>query len=166
MSQMKTSVLDFNLIDPVEAGEEWAVAFDSPYNVVEIYIDKVEIRDIVRPLEEAYMKESEPSLLRMGHEQYYSHLWPKLLYDNLHYARMRDPYFENDDCLLLGCVECGIPECWSFSIKVREDEKYIYWYDFEHLYREWEYGLIFRFEKRQYEAAMRKLHKFISQQMR
>lgn len=165
---MKISNLDFKLIDPVEASEEWALVFGSSYYVVEIYIDGVELCDIVRPIEEAYIRKNRPDFLfYLGRKQHYGHLCPKVLYDNLIHAEMPyDPYFENEECLLLCCAECGIPECWSFSIQVKEDEEFIYWYDFEHLFRDLEYGLSYRFEKKQYEAAMRKLRRFISQQKR
>ena len=49
-------------------------------------------------------------------------------------ALFDDPYFEYEECLLLCCAECGMSECWSFSIQVKEDKEYVYWYDFEHLF--------------------------------
>lgn len=165
---MKTSHLDFKLIDPVEAGEELAVEFGSPYHVVEIYIDGVELCDIVRPLEKACIKKGTFDFsYYKRHKQHYGHMRPGELYGNLIRAvKYSDPDYEDDNCLLLCCAQCGMSECWSISIQVEENEEYIFWYDFHHLVEDWEYGLTYKFEKKQYESTMRKLRRFIRQQKR
>ncbi len=155
--------LGFKLIDPVEAEESWALDGGSQFNVVEIYIDGREICDVIKPIEEAFIEKSETS---SQFDDTYGHLDPKNLYDNLSWAAKHDPYFENEDCLLLCCETCGEPECWSIAIKIKKDKNFIYWYDFEHNHEGFEYGLSYIFEKNQYDSAMRKLRKFISQQMR
>ena len=45
------NTLDFVMFDPVEAGEEWAVDFDSSHKVIECMIDSRPLIDIIHEYE-------------------------------------------------------------------------------------------------------------------
>lgn len=76
---MKINQIDFKLIDPFSAGEEWAEDVHNPPSVVEIYIDGIEILEIFREIETPYCKaEGHPDLV-VG----YGHVSAKDLYTDL-----------------------------------------------------------------------------------
>ena len=53
----KTNTLKFELFDPVEAGETWAITWGFDYKVVEIYVDGEKLLDIIREIEAPYANE-------------------------------------------------------------------------------------------------------------
>ena len=140
------NTLDFEMFDPVEAGEEWAVDFGSPHLVVESIIDGRRLIDIIHEIE-APQKAGEGGLD-------YGHTSPRRLYGDLVNARLNDGYFPNDVYLFV-CYSCGEIGCNSVTCHVIEVGDYVFWTDFEN---RCDYGgLYFQFEKKQYDAAMEKL---------
>ena len=151
MSNINT--LDFKMFDPVEAGEEWAVDFGSNHKVVEIYIDGQRLLDTIREIEIPYAQgEDSPELAGD-----YGHVSPRELYSDLSTAADENSYSHDLGVYLFCCASCGEPGCWSVTLRVREDADFVYWYGFEHEHRGWEYNLEYKFEKKAYEQAMKKL---------
>lgn len=164
----KINTLDFEDFDPVEAGEQWALSWGSDHKVTEIYIDGKKLLDIIHQIELPYAIEEGRIARAEGHaeedEDYsdlagdYGHISPKSLYEELSIAA----FGAGEDCderaYLFCCGNCGELFCWTVSMKVREDEKYVYWYDFKHEHRNsWEYNLTYKFDKKGYEEALWKL---------
>ena len=146
------NTLDFEMFDPVKAGEMWAVDYGSNHKVVEIIIDGKKLIDIINEIEKPYLKAE-------GIDAGYGHNSPKWLYSDLTAALDDKRYFDYDydDIYLFVCDECGEPGCWTVHCRLKEEDGFVYWYDFHHSHRDWEYDLTFRFEKSAYEKAMRKL---------
>lgn len=150
---VKISHLDFKLIDAHFAGEEWAEDRKKPINVVEIYIDGIEIAEIFRKIELPYCEaENEPD--KAGD---YGHIPVRELYEDLIEATVKGSYSYELGVYPLCCRGCGEPGCWSVTFRVREDDEYVWWYGFEHEHRDWKYNLEFAFLKSEYSAAMSKL---------
>lgn len=149
------NTLDFEVFDPVEAGEQWALSWGSDHKVTEIYIDGRKLLDIIHEIELPYAVE-EGRTTRA--EEDYGHLSPEVLYMDLNTdaAAAGDP--DDDRAYLFCCGNCGEIFCWTVSMKVKGDEQYVYWYDFKHERRPgWDYNLTFKFEKKEYEEALWKL---------
>lgn len=152
--------LDFKMFDPVEAGEVWAVDFGSNHKVVEIYIDGKRLLDTIRKIEVPYAKEE-------GHPDLagdYGHVSPSELYSDLSTATDENSYSYELGVYLFCCAGCGEPGCWSVTLQVKEDEESVYWYNFEHEHRDWEYNLTYRFEKNAYAQALHKLKNMAARQ--
>ena len=155
------NTLDFVMFDPIEAREEWAVDFGSTHKVVEILIDGRSMKEHIQEIERPFIKE-DPSI--EDDTEQYGHVSPKSLYDDLMEAA--DPLYDSGlGVYLFCCASCGEQGCWSVTCKVKEDEQYVYWYDFQHEHRDWNYHLSFRFDKDAYEQAMRKLKLMSQKQM-
>lgn len=153
MEQVNINHLNFKLIDAVSAGEEWADEDRKPINVVEIYIDGVEIAEIFRRIEVPYCKaEGHPDLAGD-----YGHLSAKSLYIDLTEATTKGSFSYEIGVYPLCCGICGEPGCWSVTFHVCEDGEYVWWYGFEHEHRDWEYNLEFKFLKRDYDVEIKKL---------
>lgn len=153
MENMKTSHLDFKLVDPLSVGEEWAEGEQNPRKVVLIYIDGVEIAEIFRKIEIPYCEtEGNPDLAGS-----YGHLPAKYLYKDLSEATIENSYSYDLGVYPLCCRGCGEAGCWSVTFHVRESEDYVWWHSFEHEHRDWKYNLEFKFLKSDYAAAMSKL---------
>lgn len=146
------NTLDFKMIDPAEAGEEWAVDSETIYRAVEIYIDGREILEIIREIEIPYVEEDEHVFAGD-----YGHVSPKSLYGELSSATDEGSFSHSWGVYLFCCGSCGEPTCWSVTILVKEDGESVYWYDFRHEHMAWDYNLTYRFEKNQYARAMQKL---------
>lgn len=143
--------LEFKLIDPVEANENWALEYGSKCKGVEIYINGTEIVPILKGIEILYAsKEGKPHLAGD-----YGHNTPKHLYSQLTKSL--------DGAELLCCGGCGDSGCWSVLVSIEQDDEYVYWNHFEHNHRDWEYGLSYRFEKQEYEQAMQQLKGFVEE---
>ena len=68
----------------------------------------------------------------------------------------------HDKTVLLGCG-CGEPGCWPLMARVTVTSELVQWDDFEQPHRRgrWGYGdLAFRFDRQQYEAAVREAAPF------
>jgi hypothetical protein len=150
------SILEFKAIDPVQVGEEWAMYRDNPPRTVEIYIDGCELLDIIRPIELPYKKKEGFDISTED----YGHMPVSELYRYLITAMDGTSYSYKYGVYLLVCRDCGEPGCWSVTCKVSEDEKYVYWLDFEHEHRDWEYNIQYKFEKKQYNEALKKIGTF------
>ena len=150
---MKISHLDFKLIDAALSGEEWAEDAKKPINVVEIYIDGVELVGIFRAVEIPYCEAEEHPNLAGD----YGHMSAKNLYEDLTEATVEGSWSNELGVYPLCCRSCGEPGCWSVTFHVREDDEYVWWYGFEHEHRDWEYNLEFKFLKKDYYAEITKL---------
>jgi hypothetical protein len=154
------SILEFKSIDPVKAGEEWAIyVVSNPSRVVEVYINDREMLDIIASIEKPY-KEQEG----LDDVEDYGHVSASSLYGDLSAAMDKVGYSYNHGVYLCCCRDCGEPGCWSVTCKVIEDEDYVYWTDFEHEHRDWEYDLQYKFEKGQYYEALGKLKRMADSQ--
>lgn len=145
--------LDFKLIDPVLANERWTDGEKNLPDVVEIYIDGVEIVEIFRKIEVPYCEqEGHPNLAGD-----YGHIPAKELYRDLSEATIEGSYSYDLGVYPVCCGGCGEPGCWSVTFRVRESDEFIWWYKFEHERREWKYDLEFKFLKSDYLKEMNKL---------
>lgn len=145
--------LDFKLIDPVIANERWTEGENNLPDVVEIYIDGVEIAEIFRKIEVPYCEqEGHPNLAGD-----YGHITAKELYRDLIEATTEDSFSYELGVYPVCCGGCGEPGCWSVTFHVRESDEFVWWYGFEHEHRNWEYNLEFKFLKSDYLKEMNKL---------
>lgn len=152
---MDTNTLDFEMFDPEEAGEEWALTWGSDHKAVEVYIDGKKLLDIIREIEVPYAEEEgNPELAGS-----YGHVSPESLYIDLCRTSLEeDPneqksYYDGR-VYLFCCRDCGEVFCWTVSFRVKEDEEFVYWYDFRNMHRWWGYNLTFKFEKEDYQEAI------------
>ncbi len=159
LKKLPVSTLEFKSIHPVEAGEEWAMELDNPPRVVEIYIDGREMADTIAAIERPYKEEEGLDL----DVEDYGHLPAADLYGEL---SMATDEIYGSEVYLFCCRSCGEPGCWSVTCRVAEDEEYVYWYDFEHEHRDWEYHLRYKFEKCQYDESLGKLKRMADSQKR
>lgn len=145
--------LKFKLIDPVIANERWTEGENNLPDVVEIYIDDVEITEIFRKIEVPYCEqEGHPNLAGD-----YGHIPAKELYRDLCEATIEGSYSYDLGVYPVCCGACGEPGCWSVTFRVRESDDFVWWYKFEHERREWKYDLEFKFLKSDYLKEMNKL---------
>lgn len=152
-----TDKLEFKLIDPIEKCEEWADPSDEKIRAVEIYINGREIVDILKELEMPFAdEEGHPTLAGA-----YGHRIPKELYNVLSESLIENSYEWEYGAEVLCCNDCGFPGCWSATVKIRQDEKFVYWENFEQNHRKnWKYDLSFKFDKNEYEKEFEKLKSF------
>lgn len=130
--------------------------FKGTYKAVEIYINGREIVEILKEIETPYaMEEGHPKLAGA-----YGHNAAKTLYEDLREAMTEGTYCQENGVELLCCKECGESGCWSVRVSVRQDEEYIYWEQFQHNHRKWNYDISFQFTKKDYERAMQQLSAF------
>ncbi len=122
-------------------------------NVVEIYIDGVEIAEIFRKIEVPYCEQEEPPNLAGD----YGHMPAKKLYQDLSEATIEGSFSCDFGVYPVCCRWCGEPRCWSVTFHVRESDEFVWWYGFEHEHREWKYDLEFKFLKSDYLKEMNKL---------
>lgn len=146
------NVLEFKLINPLKSGEKWENEFTSR-KVTEIYIDGKEILDILLPIETSYKDPKD--IQEKGCE--YGHLAPSSLFGSLSDAMIPWADCVENEFYLCYCGSCGEPGCWSVSAKVKVEENCVIWYDFEHSHKDWKYNLRYRFDRTQYESALKKL---------
>ncbi len=144
---MADSIL-FKIINP-KGTEEWADESDVN-EAVEIFINGIEIIDTLRIIETPYVIAEDSDLELAGD---YGHLTPDELYSNL----------SNDykEAALLCCSGCGLSGCWSILVEIVKDDKYVYWKNFKHNHRNWRYNISYKFDKSDYENALKNLHNSI-----
>lgn len=150
--------LEFKLVNAKEAKEEWMLDFDFEGDIAEIYINGQEIIPFLKEIEEPYAAEE-------GHPDIagaYGHRLPKKLYKELMEAFEEGTYVNQEGAELLCCGGCGLSCCWSIVVFIKQDERYVYWYKFEHNHREWEYNLSYKFDKKDYMQALEVLKKGFS----
>lgn len=134
--------LEFRIINP-KGIEAWADDCDI-CEAVEIYINGREIVELLKEIETPFaIDEGEIDLAGA-----YGHLTPAELYSELNDA---------DESALLCCDSCGLIGCWSVLVSVEMDEKYVYWKEFEHNHRKWKYNISYKFDRKEYEDALKQL---------
>lgn len=83
----------------------------------------------------------------------YRYLDPISLYENLTRAEIEGTYEKEAGAPLVRCKECGEIHCWSVYAVVERDESSVVW-TFRHNHRNWDYGMRFRFERKQYDSQI------------
>lgn len=152
----KINVLKFKMFDPIEAGEPWAVDFGSNHKVVEVIIDGENLLEVIRRIEKPYLQ-SERCLWLQDCDHDYGHVSQKDLYDDLLSATVKGSFAHDFGVYLFCCGGCGEPGCWSVTCRVKEDDKFVFWFDFKHEHRDWDYNLKYKFEKKAYQTVMNEL---------
>lgn len=143
--------IEFRIINPREL-EPWALNSNIS-KVTEIYLNGSEIIEILKKIELQYaVDEGHPTIAGA-----YGHLRPSILLRNLKESLVPDSYSQKYGAELLCCLDCGDSGCWSVSVSVQQDEDYVYWKNFRHNHRDWDYGLSFMFERAAYESQLEKL---------
>lgn len=135
-------VLNFKIINP-KGKEDWADDCDIS-EAVEIYINGKEIVEILKEIETPFAK-NENAIDIAGA---YGHLTPRELYSELN---------DTKESALLCCDGCGFIGCWAVLVSVEMDEEYVYWKEFRHNHRKWEYNISYKYDRREYEDALEQL---------
>ncbi len=157
------NTIDFFMFDPVKAGESWTGDYAPDFQVVETIIDGRNLVDIIYEEESRYEDAKEINRKKDA----YGHLSPKELYDDLYDAfNDKNSFAYQDGAYLFCCGDCGDTYCWSVLVKIRQDDQYVYWEQFNHSHRDWQYHLHYKFNKAQYEKALMKLKKMSENQAR
>lgn len=154
------NTIKFELYDPVDAGEDWAVDNNYGVNAVEIYIDGEPLLDMLSRFEIPYYISK--GIKIDTRELLHGHLDPKSLYIYLSDALEEGSYSNLYGAFLFSCSSCGDPGCNGAIVHITGDDGFVYWKDFEHSH--WgdiSYDLSFTFEKSQYEAALSQLQGMI-----
>jgi hypothetical protein len=152
MSNLPISILEFIAVNPVQAGEEWAMDIEETPVSAGIYIDGCDVIDIIKSIEKPYKKREG---LTVGKD--YGHIQASWLYKDLCEVTNDTSYSYKYGVYLFCCRDCGEPGCWSVRCNVVEDENYVYWINFKPEHRDWKYNLLYKFEKKQYNEALEKL---------
>jgi tetratricopeptide (TPR) repeat protein len=125
----------------------------------EIYINDRSLIDIVREIEEPYVRSEIEKARAAGEDRRdysgeYSYLRAKSVL-----LPSRSLLDEPDDLqrgsMVLGCP-CGVPSCWCIRVRIALTDSTVEWSNFRHDFRDWEYNLGFRFERDQYLAELSK----------
>lgn len=99
----------------------------------------------------------------------YSYMKITELFYHLHLTEEGDSYYTNYGTPIVVCEGCGEEGCWSVTVRITTDANYVYWKDFSQNHRDWEYGLSFKFNRKEYENELskliRKLSKFMNKNM-
>lgn len=151
--------IEFKLIDAKTANEPWSEDFEKSVSVIEIYINGKEIVSVLKEIEQPYCdEEGNPQLAGD-----YGHNTPEELYKDLSDAVTEDTYSNKCGAYLLCCRGCGFSGCWSVEISVRQTDEYVYWENFRQNHREnWQYNLLYKFDRTEYDKAMEQLKSFIN----
>lgn len=151
--------LEFKLIDAKKSNEPWAEDCETPIFVVEIYINGKEVVPILKEIEQPYCDAEGTPEIAGG----YGHNLPEDLYKALSEAIIEGTYSNKYGVELLCCRDCGFSGCWSAITHIRQTEDYIYWESFENNHRKnWKYNLSYKFDKAEYDKAMKQLKSYIS----
>lgn len=151
--------IEFKLIDAKTANESWTEDFEKSVPAVEIYINGKEIVFIFKEIEQPYCdKEGHPELAGD-----YGHNTPKELYTDLSEAVVEGTYSNEYGAYLLCCMGCGESGCWSVKTHIRKTEEYVYWENFKNEHRkDWQYNLLYKFDRTEYNKALEQLKSYIS----
>ncbi|MDO5445110.1 MAG: hypothetical protein Q4F31_05760 [Eubacteriales bacterium] len=84
----------------------------------------------------------------------YYYLDPNTLYENLTRAEVEGTYEKEVGAPLVCCKECGEIHCWSVYAVVERTGNSVVW-TLRHNHRNWDYGLQFCFERKQYDSQIR-----------
>lgn len=139
----------FELFDPYEAKEQWAVDLHrTGYHAVRIYVNDKELNALLVELEDKEDGETTPS----DPAHVYGHIGLWLA------EELRKESADSYGASLCCCSVCGDEGCWGVRAKVRETDDEVVWHGFEHEHRQYTYGgLEFHFERSAYEAEIKKL---------
>ena len=150
--------LRFELIDPYEAKEKWAVEEYFPgLHAVRIYVNNKELNSLFVELEDKEDGRTRPT----QPSDMYGHVGLWLAKD------LKSESAASYGVSLCCCADCGDEGCWGVRAKVRESEDEIVWYGFEHEHRPYTYGgLEFHFECSAYDAQMKILEGWVKQYQR
>lgn len=148
--------LEFRLMDPVEAQEEWAVQFGADELSVEIRINGAELAEQASRLEKGIPRDRPVDLNNCD----YGHMKISLLYRYLS-GELEDEY----GIPLLWCRDCGVPECDSVRCSIRTEDDCVIWEKFTKNGRK-PIGedLRFRFSKDNYQEQLEFLKKHCSEE--
>ena len=120
------------------------------------FIDGVDLRDLVRPVELPFAEEEgSPGLAGSyaGIGADADTRWP-----GRHYLDApTDQWFEDGDTRVLACGGCGESGCWDLTARVEVDEDAVTWSGFRMGHRDWDLRALgpFQFDRKQYEDALR-----------
>ncbi len=156
----KCDVIHFEVFNPREAQEEWAVSFPTSCLSVRILINGMDFCDIANRMDCKRFAEENPDLEDLN-EPMYGHGELHWIYDGLIEAFTEGAYSHDCGLELLCCWDCGEPGCWSVVAHFSQDENYIYWENFEHNHRDWEYNFSFCFNKTEYYKELASLMPFL-----
>lgn len=160
VSPENCDVIHFEVFNPVEAKEEWAISFPTDYKSVRIVINGEDFCDIANKIDcERFLKEN--PCCGNTNEPMYGHGELRWIYDGLIEAFTEGSYAHDCGLELLCCWECGDAGCWSVVAHFRQDENYVYWENFEHNHRDWEYDFSFRFSKVDYYKELATLKEYL-----
>ena len=139
--------LRFELFNPYEEKERWAVYFDLPeVDGVKIYVNDKELNAPLVELEDKEDGSTTPSN-------------PADVYG--HTGLMLARHLEDESAASYGasvccCSDCGDEGCWGVRAKVKKCADEVIWHGFEHEHRPYTYGgLEFHFERQADEAQMK-----------
>lgn len=153
--EKRFDTLRFEIFDPYEAKEPWAVEFNKRnWHSVKIFINDKELNALLVGLEDKEKGVLTPtnSANEYGHNGVY-------IVDQLE-SDYADSYGASVCC----CADCGEEGCWGIRVKVRKNEHEVVWHDFEHEHMSYTYGgLEFHFERHAYDAEIRKLQQWAKQ---
>ena len=135
-------ILEFKIMNP-KGKEDWADDYDIS-EAVEIYINKREMIELLKEIETPFAS-AEGHINIAGA---YGHLTPGQLYSEL---------TDSGECALLCCNDCGFIGCWSVMVNVERDDSYVYWKEFRHNHRDWKYNISYKFDRLEYESALKQL---------
>jgi hypothetical protein len=123
---------------------------------VDIYVNDENLLKIVKKIESKHLKWWQSKDLRAGA---YVGLPPEAVF----YPSTRfliEPNKDIDDWedkIVIYQCHCGHEGCWPLLVKIQIKLKEVTWSDFEQPHRgEWKYDLKFTFDKKQYEAEIKK----------
>ena len=147
--------LRFELIDPYEAKEKWAVEEYFPgLHAVRIYVNNKELNSLFVELEDKEDGTTRPT----QPSDMYGHVGLWLAKD------LKSESAASYGVSLCCCSSCGDEGCWGVRAKVRESDEEVVWYGFEHEHRPYTYGgLEFHFERNAYYAQLKILEGWVKQ---
>lgn len=150
----KYDTLRFALGDPYCEKERWVMEYGEPgHYALKIFVNGQELNALLVALEDKEDKDRKPT--KPSHE--YGHPYLCYMLYQLQ-SKSAAAYGAPLNC----CVSCGCEGCWEVSTKIRAGEEEVVWYGFEHSHRPYTYGgLEFHFERRDYDAQMKKLEDWV-----
>lgn len=138
--------LQFRFFDP-RGKETWADDFPGKeHKATEIYLNGVELVAILKKIELPYATAEGATDLAGD----YGHQTPSSLYFSLTSCG-------DEEVDLLCCRSCGEVGCWTISIDIERDDHFVWWKNFHNCYRDWEYNLLYQFDRTAYEAVLEQL---------
>lgn len=146
--------LRFELFDPYEAKEDWAIDYGPGRHAVRIYVNDKELNALFVELEDQEDGTATPT----DPSDMYGHTGLGLA------KALKSKSAASYGVYLCCCSSCGEEGCWGVLAKVRESDAEVVWYGFEHEHRPYTYGgLEFHFERHAYDEQMKILEGWANQ---